>query len=196
MNRLLPLLLLAPLALAGEADPDRLVAELGSGSYDVREAAQADLMKLGEKAWPELEAALESADPEVKERAGALLKAWGWIPPPLRSSEADALRGRDIEARKAVVERWLEAGLKDSLEGALAGAPVRLGLVLPPGRRSYGVGAEAAVEGEIRNLSPHPGWLPAPRLEARPMPVRPFGRAVAFPPPRTGGRRQLTKSHG
>lgn len=184
------LALIPALALAGEAE---LVRGLGSPSFDEREAAQAALLPLGEKAWPELEKALQSPEMEVRDRAEALLRAWGWIPPPLRSPETAALRARDPERRKAAVEHFLEKGLRDPLELALAGKPIRLGLALTPGKRTFGTGQEAAIEGEVKNLSPHPGWLPTPHLETAPGGIRPFGREVRFPAPRTGGRKRLSR---
>lgn len=53
---------------------DKLIADLGSESFDVREPAQKRLVEIGEPAKPALQAAAKSADPEVRARAAAALK--------------------------------------------------------------------------------------------------------------------------
>ena len=69
------LLALAALAAgpADEATLDRLIAQLGAESWHKREAAAEHILRLGQRATPALERALEHADPEVRTRARALL---------------------------------------------------------------------------------------------------------------------------
>ena len=75
--------LFAALAFAAlGADPgrvasDRLIRQLGSDSYDEREAASAALKAMGEAALPTLLQALGSPDPEVRQRAATLLRGRG-----------------------------------------------------------------------------------------------------------------------
>lgn len=52
---------------------EKLVADLGSKDFQIREAAHKELAKLGKIAYSELLAASRSNDTEVKERASALL---------------------------------------------------------------------------------------------------------------------------
>lgn len=72
MLRLLPLLLLLP----GAQDPADLIRKLEDDAFDVREQAQADLLKLGEAALPALRKALaESKDrAELRLRVQAALR--------------------------------------------------------------------------------------------------------------------------
>lgn len=55
-------------------DVDRLIEDLGSDLIEIREQAQAGLVKLGEKAVPALRKAAESQDVEVSTRAKSALK--------------------------------------------------------------------------------------------------------------------------
>jgi hypothetical protein len=65
----------APAAPAAEPTPtpSELVARLGSQEYREREAAVAALERAGAAALPALRAAVKSSDPEVRQRASALL---------------------------------------------------------------------------------------------------------------------------
>jgi len=58
-----------------KAAVDALVKDLGSDDFKIREAATESLIALGDAAKPALEAALKSADPEVKSRAERCLKS-------------------------------------------------------------------------------------------------------------------------
>lgn len=57
----------------GEPDISKLIADLGSKRFAVRERASQALWKLGEQAEPALRAALNNSDPEVVARAKAIL---------------------------------------------------------------------------------------------------------------------------
>lgn len=65
--------LVLALFLAGN-DAAQLVAQLGSSRYSEREAAFAELLKLGAEALPALRAATESDDAEVRNRVSNLLE--------------------------------------------------------------------------------------------------------------------------
>jgi hypothetical protein len=52
---------------------DKLIGELGSKDFQIRETAQKELAKFGKKAYAEIEAATRSEDAEVATRAQALL---------------------------------------------------------------------------------------------------------------------------
>ncbi len=56
-------------------DTDRLIANLGADSFDIREAATQALSLMGEKIVPRVKPLLSSKDPEVKIRAKQILKA-------------------------------------------------------------------------------------------------------------------------
>ena len=57
-----------------EVELSRLVEQLGSESYQEREAATRDLAALGERALPALKKAAASKDPEVRWRASKVAK--------------------------------------------------------------------------------------------------------------------------
>lgn len=77
------LLALAAGALAQDArqadarQVKELVQKLQADDYKTRDQAQKDLTELGDAARPQLEEALQSKDPELKVRAGAILKVLG-----------------------------------------------------------------------------------------------------------------------
>jgi hypothetical protein len=60
------------LADSPSADPASLVLQLGSPLYSLREAAEADLARMGRQALPALQAARNSKDPEIRTRASAI----------------------------------------------------------------------------------------------------------------------------
>jgi hypothetical protein len=60
---------------ADEATIKKLVADLGNKDAAVRDAAQKRLGEIGAPAWPALQEALKSTDPEVRTRATAALNA-------------------------------------------------------------------------------------------------------------------------
>ena len=64
-----------PARPAPESRIRELIAQLGAGEFDAREAAREELGALGEGPRAALEAALQSGDPEVSASAGRLLRA-------------------------------------------------------------------------------------------------------------------------
>ena len=54
--------------------PKQLIADLGAAQYEVRERAESQILTRGEEMLPELRQASLSPDPEVRMRAGTLLK--------------------------------------------------------------------------------------------------------------------------
>src|SRR6516165_9719362 len=64
--------LVAPQPPPKAADIDRLAEQLGSPSFQEREAASKALEKIGERALPILKQAARSPDAEVRKRATAL----------------------------------------------------------------------------------------------------------------------------
>ena len=53
---------------------DKLIEQLGSGTYSEREKATRELAAIGEPALEALRKAARSDDPEVRQRAGELLR--------------------------------------------------------------------------------------------------------------------------
>lgn len=67
---------MAILLLLALQDIDGLIERLGHDDVDVRDKAQTDLLKRGRAALPAIRKAAEShADPEVRARASALVRA-------------------------------------------------------------------------------------------------------------------------
>ena len=92
------------------------VPKLKDENFDVRIAAETELVKLGESAIPILKAALEATDePETQFRAKAILKKLGWSPSDLLPSEARA--GRIVR----LLERAMTKDAKALLEKLAAG---------------------------------------------------------------------------
>ncbi|MHC5019046.1 MAG: hypothetical protein ACYTGX_02815 [Planctomycetota bacterium] len=79
----LGLALAVPAQETAPAAPDfgRLIERLGDEKYDVREAAEAALLRAGDPAIPAVEAALAHADAEVRHRARRLARKLGVILP-------------------------------------------------------------------------------------------------------------------
>ncbi len=105
-----------------KTDTDKLarasacVPKLKDENFEVRIAAEAELVKLGESAIPILKAALEATDePETQFRAKAILKKVGWSPSDLLPSEARA--GRIVR----LLERAKSKDAKALLEKLAAG---------------------------------------------------------------------------
>ena len=67
--------LAAPAAESDEARAKRLVAQLGDGNWEKREAASKELATMGAAALPHVEAALKSQDAEIALRAEGLVEA-------------------------------------------------------------------------------------------------------------------------
>jgi hypothetical protein len=65
--------LLAAVSWADRTDPGSLVEQLGASRYAQREAAASALKKLGADALPALRQALDSKDPEIRNRAQSLI---------------------------------------------------------------------------------------------------------------------------
>jgi RNA polymerase sigma factor (sigma-70 family) len=113
----------------------RLIAELDSPTFARREAAEAELAKLGRRAGPALRKALKSTtSAEVKRRARKLLAHWA--PPLTAGYSAEAARelravwalelANTPEARK-LLEAWVAAGVGDRLCEEAAAALERMG---------------------------------------------------------------------
>jgi hypothetical protein len=68
------LALVLVLGRAAEADPADLVRELGSRGAAEREAAAAALERMGREALPVLRVATDSRNPQIRERAAALIE--------------------------------------------------------------------------------------------------------------------------
>jgi hypothetical protein len=183
---LLTLVLLAT-ASAEEPGAERLAAQLGDPDFSRREAAESALRALGEQALPALEQAWERPDPEVRERAGRLLRTWGWISPLHRDlltpALLSALRGSEAEVRRSAAEQVLAAWERG--QAALADlydtAPLRVAVEPRPGRRTFEIPADAVVlDASLRNRSRHPGWVGGVSLHLSFREPRPFGRPVRF----------------
>jgi hypothetical protein len=106
-----------PLDAAARKKLERLVKDLSSDSFKVREAASQGLVAFGQQALPRLRAAAKSSDPEVSERAGVAIE---------RINEDDREYRLVVELRKTKAEslavldelvREREADLKKA-EGA------------------------------------------------------------------------------
>src|SRR5690348_12941177 len=67
------LLVMVAVAVSAGMEPQNLISQLGSPKYADREAASVALERLGQTAFPLLKAARSDRDPEVRNRAEALL---------------------------------------------------------------------------------------------------------------------------
>jgi hypothetical protein len=107
-----------------DADQVRtLIDKLDGASYADREAAQAELAKLGRQAEPELRKALAGTpSPEVKRRAGRILDRWA----PHATAEYSTVEARELRAvwalelagtpeAKALLQAWTGAKVGDRL---------------------------------------------------------------------------------
>jgi WD40 repeat protein len=119
------------------ADAERLrqlIAGLDGDTFDAREAAEAELAKLGRRAEPALRKALaETTSAEARRRAGRLLARWG----PPATAEYPAGQARELravwalelagtpEAKKLLAE-WAGAGVGERLCEAADAALQRL----------------------------------------------------------------------
>lgn len=83
------------LLLLLQEDIDALIDRLGDESYEVREAATRDILKVGPRAVLKLQEARSSDDPEVAARATWLLRAMTPTPKP---STIRVIRLRFIDA--------------------------------------------------------------------------------------------------
>jgi hypothetical protein len=85
-----------------------LIRLMGNDDYDVRENAEKELTALGEKVVPEVEKALQDEDPEIRSRAGRILRSLELIPEAdLKQLENDIFNAilrsaGDEEAGKAI----------------------------------------------------------------------------------------------
>jgi hypothetical protein len=180
------LLLLAAATAAG-APAEALVRRLGDRDPLRRRIATSRLLEMGPEAWPALEPAARSDDPEVASRARRILQAWAWIPPRLRDVlDADrrrALLGADPAARLRVADALRKDGGdagREALAYLFAARPATFRIEEEAPRRTYFDLAPEVVY-RVRNVSRHPGWAP-PRLGVpEVVQWRPFGRPVTFP---------------
>jgi hypothetical protein len=131
---------------------DAAVAGLGSAQYRIRRAAEAELLKLREKASPALHRALLSKDLVIRARAQRLLNRLSQVVP-----------GDTLEVRPHDVVRTAEARIAGRIEGeVLKVFPLPAGKgprkLLPLGElRSLAVGADP----RALNAAPDPGNLQA-----------------------------------
>src|SRR5262245_49763717 len=77
---------------ADETKIEKLVERLGSADFKEREAADAELRKIGEPAVPALKKALDDADAERAERARTILGAIGKKPEAKKGGASIVLR--------------------------------------------------------------------------------------------------------
>ncbi len=104
---------LSPAAARGQTPPDaappeapvrvaRLIKDLGNDDFAVRRSATQRLARLGPDSRPQLEAALDDADPEVRLRAAQLLEKLQldelWAP------GAVTLHTTDLRASQVLIE--------------------------------------------------------------------------------------------
>lgn len=90
------------MAFADDRSLESLVADLGAGTFSVREQAMTALRQRGEDARPVLEKAAQSRDPEVRQRARELL--------------AGLDRQAALEADPKVRQKRVEDGMKELLD--------------------------------------------------------------------------------
>ena len=67
------LIMIVILGQTPTVDPAELVSQLGSARYSQREAASAELERVGRLAFPALRSARDGKDPEIRNRASLLL---------------------------------------------------------------------------------------------------------------------------
>ena len=118
--------LLGSCAVAGDApEPGtvgRYIAQLGSESWQEREAASGMLLSLGESARKALEGATTSPDPEVRHRARELLTRLRWQPPDgLTGNLADSWRDYNMlsESQRITLLTRMTGQLKDKAVDAV-----------------------------------------------------------------------------
>lgn len=94
---LLLLVVALPATRAAEADPriQQLITQLGDEDFKKREAATAELKSLGKTAQPQLQAAENHSDPEVRVRVAQLLQALE-PPPPDAGTGTGRMGGRAV----------------------------------------------------------------------------------------------------
>jgi hypothetical protein len=118
MRTLCILALFAGTAGAADEPPpvEKLIEQLGSPSFPVRERAMKQLRERGPAALPALRKAMESKDEEVRKRAGSLI-------PPLEIEEAllpkrVTLKANGQSAEAAVADLGRQTGFKLAAPGA------------------------------------------------------------------------------
>jgi len=112
----------------------KLIGDLDSGEFKVREAAEAALLKVGRSVETELRKAVaDTSSGEVKERAGRILEHWA----PLEVAEYSAEEARELRAvwaleiaatpeAKKLLEEWAKAKVGTRLCEEAAAARRRL----------------------------------------------------------------------
>lgn len=92
-------------ASAGHA---KLIAQLGDEAYDVRETAEAALLRAGDAAIPAVETALEHPDAEIRHRARRLARKLGVVLPEalaaLRTDLLDLLAEAGADRRRVLLQ--------------------------------------------------------------------------------------------
>ncbi|HKS16702.1 MAG TPA: hypothetical protein VJU16_05280, partial [Planctomycetota bacterium] len=159
------LLVLAILAFQdpGASRAADLVRDLSHDLIEVRERAQAALIKLGEPAYSEVRLALESRDAEVRFRAARILKSTAFLAVPEVVKANLELLGSDTR------DRWLEAAEKLLTAGTRA----------VPALRTASGSKEARVAFRARQI--------AAILESTPVRGMKFGVLVDGPDVTLGG---------
>ena len=90
-----------------------LVRDLAHELIEVRERAQADLVKMGDAAYPEIRRALESPDAEVRFRAERILKSAAFLGvPEVVKANIELLDADSRDRWLPAAERLLTAGAK------------------------------------------------------------------------------------
>lgn len=159
MWRWLWLILAWPVAAATEDDVARAVQQLGAAKHADREQAQQFLWQAGEAARPALEEAARSSDPEIKQRARALLQDIQWgirpgTPPQLRVFVQQFHEAEDDEGRQAAVNGLLALGAEAepalaALAQSVPSLERRAAIFMPAWEQMFGAAAALEGNGEI-----------------------------------------------
>jgi hypothetical protein len=132
---------------------EKAIADLGSGDFHKREAATAELVKLGAKAFPALLEAAKLKDAEVVRRVESLLEQM-----------RQAVSEKDLEIRKHDVIQTADSKIAGHIEGeslkvqTAQFGDVQMKLADLRSLRSLSAAADAEVVAD-RNVEPDPGNL-------------------------------------
>ena len=133
-----------------QADPARLVVDLGSPEYGARARAEAELWRLGEASRPALTAALKSDDAEVARRAKLVLDKFAAGDYPDTPPEVLKLR-RDFRSGEPAKQRAAFRALVKSGPEAL---PVLRSLLAPPLRGDNAAAQRVVFSRELATAAP------------------------------------------
>jgi hypothetical protein len=111
------------------ARAQKLVAAFGADGFDARQAATAEVVRLGPAALPAVRAAAKSADPEVAYRAGLVLGKLGddGQGSPLPSRAVRVLERAATPAARDLLTRLAAGQYGADYAGGAGAALVRLG---------------------------------------------------------------------